>query len=332
MQYKRTSFLDIKMILSSTKNAFLMLTPRIQLKNPVMFVTYLGAIATTLYVINEISSHSISWFDVQIAIWLWFTVVFANFAEAIAESRGKAQAASLRKTKIEAYARWVQDGIETKIPSNQLKRNDIIICETGDIIPADGEVIEGAASVDESAITGESAPVIREGGGDRSAVTAGTQVISDWLIVRITSNPGETFLDHMISLVEGAKRQKTPNELALTILLAALTIVFLLVCATLLPFSIYSVAAEGIGQVVTITVLVALFVCLAPTTIGGLLSAIGIAGMDRMIQANVIAMSGHAVEAAGDVDMLLLDKTGTITLGNRQATEFIPASDVDEIG
>lgn len=271
-------------------------------------------------------------FILAISLWLWFTLLFANFAEAIAEGRGKAQAQALRKTRREIQAKKLakaqRDAKITIVRSAELRAGDIVLVEAGDFVPSDGEVIEGIASVNESAITGESAPVIRESGGDRSAVTGGTQVISDWLIVRITSNPGETFLDRMICLVEGAKRQKTPNELALTILLAALTIVFLLVCATLLPFSIYSGIASGTKHVVSITVLVALFVCLAPTTIGGLLSAIGIAGMDRMIQANVIALSGHAVETAGDIDTLLLDKTGTITLGNRQATEFIPAAGV----
>src|SRR3984885_3286092 len=333
MQYKRTSFLDIKMLLSSIKNAFLMLTPRIQLKNPVMFVTYLGAIATTLYVINEISSHSISWFDVQIAIWLWFTVVFANFAEAIAESRGKAQAASLRKTKIEAYARQDRDGIEIKIPSNQLAKDDIIICEAGDTIPADGEVIEGVASVDESAITGESAPVIRESGGDRSAVTAGTKILSDRLKIRVTSDPGHSFLDRMINLIEGSKRQRTPNEIALHIVLSALTIIFLFTTSSVKTFGEYSgsSAKQDLSQVLTIPILVSLLVCLIPTTISALLSAVGIAGIDRLIQRNVIAMSGRAVEAAGDVNLLILDKTGTITMGNRMATAFLPVSGVGEM-
>jgi K+-transporting ATPase ATPase B chain len=267
-----------------------------------------------------------------IAAWLWFTVVFANFAEAMAEGRGKAQADTLRKARREIIAKLLKeprrDSPTIATPSANLKKGDVVLVEAGEYIPLDGEVIEGVASVDESAVTGESAPVIRESGGDRSAVTGGTRVLSDWLIVRITVNPGGSFIDRMIALVEGAKRQKTPNEIALDILLAAMTIIFLLVCVTLLPFSIYSVNAAGQGTPVTITVLVALLVCLIPTTIGGLLSAIGIAGMDRMIQANVIAMSGRAVEAAGDVDTLLLDKTGTITLGNRQATEFIPAEGV----
>jgi K+-transporting ATPase ATPase B chain len=271
-------------------------------------------------------------FILAISLWLWFTVVFANFAEAMAEGRGKAQADTLRRARRDILAKKLTrpyHGAEfSAVSAATLRQGDVIVVEAGDFIPSDGEVIEGIASVDESAITGESAPVIRESGGDRSAVTGGTRVLSDWLVVRITANPGETFLDRMIAMVEGAKRQKTPNEIALNILLAALTIIFLLATVTLLPFSIYSVNAAGQGEPVTVTVLVALLVCLIPTTIGGLLSAIGIAGMDRMIQANVIAMSGRAVEAAGDVDVLLLDKTGTITLGNRQATAFIPAAGV----
>ena len=271
-----------------------------------------------------------------IALWLWFTVLFANFSEAVAEGRGKAQAEALRRTRRETHAKKIRStytkGLPDKyesVPSTTLHQNDIFLVETGDIIPADGEVIEGIASVDESAVTGESAPVIRESGGDRSAVTGGTRVLSDWLVVCVSANPGEGFLDRMISLVEGAKRQKTPNEIALNILLSAFTIIFLVVCATLLPFSLYSVSVSGQGTPITITVLIALLVCLIPTTIGGLLSAIGIAGMDRMIQRNVIALSGKAVEAAGDVDVLLLDKTGTITLGNRQAVDFIPVGRVE---
>lgn len=316
------------------RDAFLKLTPQHQIRNPVMFAVYIGSILTTVLFFQAAYDHTgePAHFILSITIWLWFTLLFANFAEAMAEGRGKAQANALRQSRRDIEAKRLakpnRDAKITLTKSIYLKKDDIVLVEAGDFIPSDGEVIEGIASVNESAITGESAPVIRESGGDRSAVTGGTQVISDWLIIRITANPGETFLDHMISLVEGAKRKKTPNELALTILLAALTIVFLLVCATLLPFSIFSVAAAGTGKVISITVLVALFVCLAPTTIGALLSAIGIAGMDRMIQANVIALSGRAVEAAGDIDILLLDKTGTITLGNRQATEFIPAEDV----
>ncbi len=325
---------DTQIILIAIRDSFFKLTPLHQIKNPVMFTVYIGSIITSALFIQALfgEGEASKGFILAITAWLWFTLLFANFAESMAEGRGKAQAQALKKARREIQAKKLskpnKDASFTLIQSELLQRGDIVFVEAGDFIPSDGEVIEGIASVNESAITGESAPVIRESGGDRSAVTGGTQVLSDWLIIRITSNPGETFLDKMISLVEGAKRQKTPNELALTILLAALTIVFLLVCTTLLPFSIYSVISAGAGKVITITVLVALFVCLAPTTIGGLLSAIGIAGMDRMIQANVIAMSGHAVEAAGDVDVLLLDKTGTITLGNREAIEFIPAAEV----
>ncbi len=314
--------------------SFRKLNPGHMVKNPVMFTVYVGSILTTGLWLQALTGkgEAAPGFIFAVSLWLWFTVVFANFAEAMAEGRGKAQAATLRKSRQEVKAKKLakvdKDSKQTEVPSGDLRKGDLVLVEAGDFIPADGEAVAGVAMVDESAITGESAPVVRESGGDRSAVTGGTKVISDWLIVKVSSNPGESFLDRMISMVEGAKRQKTPNEIALNILLAALTIVFLIVCATLLPFSFYSVAASGAGQVVTVTVLVALFVCLAPTTIGGLLSAIGIAGMDRMIQANVIAMSGRAVEAAGDVDMLLLDKTGTITLGNRQATEFLPAEGV----
>lgn len=332
MQDKRKSFLNIKMIIESIREAFLMLKPQVQFKNPVMFVTYLGAITTTLYLVSEMSTQAISWFNVQIMIWLWFTVIFANFAEAIAESRGKAQAASLKRTKIEAFARQDRDGIEIKTPSHLLKKGDIIICEVGDIIPVDGEAIEGVASVDESAITGESAPVIRESGGDRSAVTAGTRILSDRLKIRVTSEPGHSFLDRMINLIEGAKRQRTPNEIALHIVLSALTIIFLLTTASLKTFGEYSGMAsqQDLSKVLTIPILVALLICLIPTTISALLSAVGIAGIDRLIQRNVIAMSGRAVEAAGDVNVLILDKTGTITIGNRMATAFLPAAGVNE--
>ncbi len=329
-----TSFWGSDIIKLALRDSFLKLNPVHQIRNPVMFTVYIASLLTTALFIQALigDGEASASFILAITLWLWFTLFFANFAESMAEGRGKAQAQALKKARHEIQAKKLakpkRDACYTLVQSANLRAGDIILVEAGDFIPSDGEVIEGVASVNESAITGESAPVIRESGGDRNAVTGGTQVISDWLIVCITSNPGETFLDRMITLVEGAKRQKTPNELALTILLAALTIVFLLVCATLLPFSIYSVTSAGSGKVVTITVLVALFVCLAPTTIGGLLSAIGIAGMDRMIQANVIAMSGHAVEAAGDVDVLLLDKTGTITLGNREAIEFIPAENV----
>jgi K+-transporting ATPase ATPase B chain len=311
------------------------LRPRYQIRNPVMFVVETGSIITTLLFFHAVfgKGEASPEFILQISIWLWITVLFANFAESMAEGRGKAQAESLRKTRCDIMAKRLakQDRTSeiTKVSSSQLRKGDIVLVEAGDTIPMDGEVIEGVASVNESAITGESAPVIRESGGDRSAVTGGTVVLSDWLVVRITTNPGETFLDRMISMVEGAKRQKTPNEIALDILLAGLTIIFLLVTVTLVPFSIFSIHAAGHGSPVTITVMVALLVCLIPTTIGGLLSAIGIAGMDRMIQANVIAMSGRAVEAAGDVDVLLLDKTGTITLGDRQATAFLPAPGID---
>ena len=304
-------------------DSFTKLDPRLMMKNPVMFVVEVGSVVTTALLMEEAVRHQPIGFDLQITLWLWFTVLFANFAEAIAEGRGKAQADTLRKAKGETMAyRFRPDGSTEAVSSSQLRSGDIIKVEAGQFIAGDGEVIEGVASVDESAITGESAPVIREAGGDRSAVTGGTRVLSDWIKIRITSNPGETFLDRMIALVEGAERQKTPNEIALSILLAGLTVIFLLAVATLQPYAIYSHAPQ------TIFVLVSLLVCLIPTTIGALLSAIGIAGMDRLVQYNVLAMSGRAVEAAGDVNTLLLDKTGTITLGNRQATEFFPAPDI----
>jgi K+-transporting ATPase ATPase B chain len=303
--------------------AFTKLNPRAMVKNPVMFVVEVGSVLTTALLIQDAIRHQPIGFNLQITLWLWFTVLFANFAEAMAEGRGKAQADTLRKAKGETMAyRYRADGTTEAVSSSQLRVGDVIKVEAGQFIAGDGEVIEGVASVDESAITGESAPVIREAGGDRSAVTGGTRVLSDWIRIKITSNPGETFLDRMIALVEGAVRQKTPNEIALSILLSGLTIIFLLAVATLQPFAIYSTAPQ------TIFVLVSLLVCLIPTTIGGLLSAIGIAGMDRLVQYNVLAMSGRAVEAAGDVNTLLLDKTGTITLGNRQATEFFPAPDI----
>ena len=304
--------------------AFTKLNPRLMVKNPVMFVVEVGSILTTVLFVEDLLQHKpgVS-FNLQITLWLWFTVLFANFAEAMAEGRGKAQADTLRKAKGETMAfRFREDGTTEAVSSSQLRTGDVIEVKAGQFIAGDGEVIEGVASVDESAITGESAPVIREAGGDRSAVTGGTRVLSDWIKIKITSNPGETFLDRMIALVEGAERQKTPNEIALSILLSGLTIVFLLAVATLQPFAIYSHAPQ------TVFVLVSLLVCLIPTTIGGLLSAIGIAGMDRLVQYNVLAMSGRAVEAAGDVNTLLLDKTGTITLGNRQATEFFPAPEI----
>jgi len=300
------------------------LDPRVMVKNPVMFVVEVGSVLTTVLLILDVKNHHAGLgFNLQITLWLWFTVLFANFAEAMAEGRGKAQADTLRKAKAETIARkYNASGALEEITSSLLRAGDVIYVEAGHFIAGDGEVVEGVASVDESAITGESAPVIREAGGDRSAVTGGTKVLSDFIKVKITSNPGETFLDRMIALVEGATRQKTPNEIALSILLSGLTIIFLLAVVTLQPFAIYSKAPQ------TVFVLVSLLVCLIPTTIGGLLSAIGIAGMDRLVQYNVLAMSGRAVEAAGDVSTLLLDKTGTITLGNRQATEFFPAPDV----
>jgi potassium-transporting ATPase ATP-binding subunit len=312
------------------------LSPRVQLRNPVMFVVYVGSILTTILLLQALrgKGEAPALFIFAISIWLWFTVLFANFAEALAEGRSKAQAASLRGLKQSINAkklRMPNHGADwAATPARSLRKGDVFLVETGDVIAADGVVIEGVASVDESAITGESAPVVRESGGDFSAVTGGTRVLSDWLVVRVAVNPGEAFIDRMIAMVEGAKRQKTPNEIALTILLIALTLVFLLATATLLPFSLFSVATAKLGAPVTITVLVALLVCLIPTTIGGLLSAIGVAGMSRMMAANVIATSGRAVEAAGDVDVLLLDKTGTITLGNRQAAAFIPAGGVTE--
>jgi K+-transporting ATPase ATPase B chain len=314
--------------------AFIKLNPRWMARNPVMFVTEVGSILTTaLWVQSLLGQGELTpAFVGGVTLWLWLCVLFANFSEALAEGRGKAQAAELRRTRRVTQAKKLsrpQHGTKYElVSSTDLKRDDVFLVEAGGIIPADGEVIEGVASVNESAVTGESAPVIRESGGDRSAVTGGTRVLSDWLVVRVTASPGEGFLDRMISLVEGAKRQKTPNEIALNILLAAFTIVFLVVCATLLPFSLYSVNVNNQGLPITITVLVALLVCLIPTTIGGLLPAIGIAGMDRLIRRNIIALSGRAVEAAGDVDVLLLDKTGTITLGNRQAVEFLPVKGI----
>ena len=314
----------------AVRDAFVKLNPRVQVRNPVMFVVEVGSVLTTILWVQALFGYgeAPAGFIGVLSLWLWFTVLFANFAEAVAEGRGKAQAEALRRTRQTTQAKRLHSSHREApfelVASSGLRKNELFLVEVNDIIPADGEIVEGIASVDESAVTGESAPVIREAGGDRSAVTGGTRVLSDWLIVRVTTNPGEGFLERMIELVEGAKRQKTPNEIALNILLAGFTIIFLVVCATLLPYSLFSVQAAGQGTPVTITVLIALLVCLIPTTIGGLLSAIGIAGMDRMIQRNVIAMSGRAVEAAGDVDVLLLDKTGTITLGNRQAVEFIP--------
>jgi len=328
---------DPVLLKPAIKASFVKLSPRAQWRNPVMFVVYIGSILTTLLGLQALQGQGEApiGFIFAVALWLWFTVLFANFAEALAEGRSKAQAASLRSLKKSTWAKklkepkhgaaWLPEQAEN------LRKGDVVLIDAGDMVPLDGEVIEGVASVDESAITGESAPVVRESGGDFSSVTGGTRVLSDWLVVRISVNPGESFLDRMISMVEGAKRAKTPNEIALTILLVALTIVFLIVTVTLLPFSIFSVAAANSGSVVSITALIALLVCLIPTTIGGLLSAVGVAGMSRMMQANVIATSGRAVEAAGDVDVLLLDKTGTITHGNRQASSFLPAPGVNEV-
>lgn len=327
---------DPALVKPAIVDSFKKLSPRTQWRNPVMFVVYVGSILTTALWLQSLAGQgeASSGFILGIALWLWFTVLFANFAEALAEGRSKAQAASLRSAKKNVVAKKLAGGnhgaAKSIVDGTSLRKGDYVLVEAGDVIPVDGEVIEGVASVDESAITGESAPVIRESGGDFSSVTGGTRVLSDWIVVKITVNPGETFLDRMIAMVEGAKRQKTPNEIALTILLVALTIVFLIVTVTLLPFSLFSVDAVKAGSPISITTLVALLVCLIPTTIGGLLSAIGVAGMSRMMGANVIATSGRAVEAAGDVDVLLLDKTGTITLGNRQASAFIPAPGVSE--
>ncbi|HME06452.1 MAG TPA: potassium-transporting ATPase subunit KdpB [Bryobacteraceae bacterium] len=323
---------DPEIVQRASIASFAKLNPVTLAKNPVMFVVEIGAALTTVFLIRDVFTGAAGiGFELQIAIWLWFTVLFANFAEAMAEARGKAQADTLRKTKTDSNAcRVLGSGKTENVSASQLRSGDVVICCAGEIIPGDGEVIEGIATVDESVITGESAPVIRESGGDRSAVTGGTKVLSDEVRVKITSNPGETFLDRMIALVEGAQRQKTPNEIALNILIAGLTLIFLLAVATLQPFAAYSVTSAGSGSVPTVAVLVALLVCLIPTTIGGLLSAIGIAGMDRVMQHNVLAMSGKAVEASGDVNTLLLDKTGTITLGNRQAVEFISAAGVTE--
>ncbi len=333
---RRLSMFDRTLLWPAVADAFRKLDPRVQWRNPVMFVVYIGSLLTTVLWIQALGGQgeAPSWFIVNVALWLWFTVLFANFAEALAEGRSKAQAATLRGLKQTVMARKLSDPADrsrqSRTQADQLRKGDVVLVEAGDYIPGDGEVIDGAASVDESAITGESAPVIRESGGDFSSVTGGTRVLSDWIIVRILANPGETFIDRMIAMVESAKRQKTPNEIALTILLVALTLVFLFATATLLPYSMYSVSVAKLGVPITITALIALLVCLIPTTIGGLLSAIGVAGMSRMMQANVIATSGRAVEAAGDVDVLLLDKTGTITLGNRQASTFIPATGVTE--
>src|SRR5215204_7780454 len=326
---KKQAIWNAQIVKRAIVDSFKKLSPKKMMGNPVMFVVEVGSVLTTLQlirgIINPIPGVTNTGFELQITLWLWFTVLFANFAEAMAEGRGKAQADNLRKAKTETIAHRVVSGDKTEdVTAPQLRKDDVVIVSAGEFIPGDGEIVSGVASVDESAITGESAPVIREAGGDRSAVTGGTRVLSDQIKVRITSNPGETFIDRMIALVEGAERQKTPNEIALNILLAGLTIVFLLAVVTLQPFAIYSGAEQDL------VVLVALLVCLIPTTIGALLSAIGIAGMDPMVQRNVLALSGRAVEAAGDCSTLLLDKTGTITLGNRQAAEFLPLPGVDE--
>src|SRR4030088_587467 len=331
MVRKSLTLFDSALLGPAIADSFRKLSPRVQIRNPVMFVVYIGSLLTTLLFVQALQGQgeAPTGFIFAIAAWLWFTVLFANFAEALAEGRSKAQAASLRGLKTSVSAKKLRSAkVRSEwvaTPASELRKGDFYVAETGDVIPADGVVVEGVASVDESAITGESAPVVRESGGDFSAVTGGTRVLSDWLVVRVAVNPGEAFIDRMIAMVEGAKRQKTPNEIALPILLIALTLVFLLATATLLPFSLFSVTVAKLGAPVTITVLVALLVCLIPTTIGGLVSAIGVAGMSRMMASNVIATSGRAVEAAGDVDVLLLDKTGTITLGNRQAAAFLPA-------
>jgi potassium-transporting ATPase ATP-binding subunit len=332
---QNTKLFDSKILLHSAIDSIMKLNPSKLIKNPVIFIVAIGALLTTVIVFEEIFLGNFSSFNLQISIWLWFTVIFANFSEAVAEGRGKAQAESLRKNRIQTKARKLNGKQEILVFATELRKGDLVICEAGEIIPSDGEVIEGIASVDESAITGESAPVIRESGGDRSAVTGGTKVISDSIVVRISQELGNTFIDRMIALVEGAKRQKTPNEIALSILLSGLSIIFLLAVVTLPAFYGYNLTASGkpLSQNLTIPVLIALLVCLIPTTIGGLLSAIGISGMDRLIQRNVIAKSGRAIEAAGDVDVLLLDKTGTITFGNRMATDFVPSQNitVDEL-
>jgi potassium-transporting ATPase ATP-binding subunit len=327
---QNTGLFNKKILLQAIKDSLIKLNPALLIKNPVIFIVAIGSLITTIMVFAGIFQGNFSSFNLQIAIWLWLTVLFANFSEAIAEGRGKAQADSLRKNRTQTIARKIVDKQEVSVIATELRKGDIVLCKAGEVIPSDGEVIDGIASMDESAITGESAPVIRESGGDRSAVTGGTKVISDWILIRITTEPGDTFIDRMIALVEGAKRHKTPNEIALSILLSGLTIIFLLVVVTLPAFFGYSLKASGLplSQNLTLPILIALLVCLIPTTIGALLSAIGISGMDRLIQRNVIATSGRAIEAAGDVDVLLLDKTGTITLGNRMATDFIPAAGI----
>src|SRR3979411_1010815 len=328
MATKKKAVWEWKIIKRAVWDAGVKLNPRKMMGNPVMFVVEVGSVITTVLLFRGGAAFK---FNLQITLWLWFTVLFANFAEAMAEGRGKAQADTLRKARSETVAnRLLENGEIEKVPSSKLRTGDVVVVSAGEFVPSDGEIIDGVASVDESAITGESAPVIRESGGDRSAVTGGTRVLSDQIKIKITSNPGETFLDRMIALVEGAQRQKTPNEIALNILISGLTLIFLLAVITLQPYAVFSVAQAGSGTVPTVAVLVSLLVCLIPTTIGGLLSAIGIAGMDRVMQHNVLAMSGKAVEAAGDVNSLLLDKTGTITLGNRQAVEFLTINGVKD--
>lgn len=327
---KSQSLLQVQVVKRAITESFLKLDPRLLARNPVMFVVFVGSIVTTYFFLTDLFARQPdAFFTGQLALWLWFTVLFANFAEAMAEGRGKAQAESLRRARVAMVARKLNENSESEVSASDLVRGDLVVCEAGDYVPADGEVVEGIASVDESAITGESAPVIRESGGDRTAVTGGTRVLSDRIIVRVAQDPGSSFLDKMIALVEGAKRQRTPNEIALSILLNGLTLIFLLVTVTLLPFAQFAVNQANRGSTPSIPVLVALLVCLIPTTIGGLLSAIGIAGMDRVMQLNVLAMSGKSVEAAGDVNTLLLDKTGTITFGNRQASSFFPAPGIE---
>lgn len=328
MEFAKKICLDKNTLYEGIINSIWMLNPAVQWKNPVMFMTYICTILSTFCNLIDFQENKLSFFDLQITFWLWMTILFANFAQSVAESRGKAHAASLKKTKIDAYARQIQNGIEVKTPAENLRRGDIILCETGDVIPADGEVVEGVAVVDESAITGESAPVIRESGGDRSAVTAGTRILSDFIKIKVTSEIGSSFLDKMINLIEGAKRQKTPNEIALNIVLSSLSLILLLTVCSLKLFAEYSAAASGqdLSTTITLPILIALLVCLIPTTIGALMNAVGIAGMDRLVRKNVIAKSGRSVEAAGDIDILILDKTGTITIGNRMATQFHPAA------
>lgn len=332
MKHKKAKFLEKEVLRESLVKSIAMLKPSVQFKNPVMFIAYISAITTTVYILLHLFSGKVSWFELQITLWLWFTVLFANFAQALAESRGKAHAASLRKSQTQMYAKRIWNHKEYKIPICDLKKGDIVLCEAGDMIPADGEVIEGMATVDESAITGESAPVIRESGGDRSAVTAGTKILSDSLHIKVTSEIGNSFLDRIINLIEGAKRQKTPNEIALSILLSALTLIFILTTSSVKFFADYSskLAEPGKTFEISLPILIALLVCLIPTTISALLNAVGIAGMDRLVRRNVVAKSGRSVEAAGDIDLLILDKTGTITIGNRMATALYPIKNLSE--